>query len=67
MTRCLGTRTRARTRASTHKQAHGATVNHVCLLQGGQADKRVIRQSRQVVVGEVELPVGEDGDTRFKM
>ena len=46
---------------------HQATVNYVCLPQGVQAGKRVIRQSRQGVVGEVERPVGEDGDTRFKM
>jgi hypothetical protein len=47
---------------STHM--HGATVNCVCLPQGGQADKRVIRQSRQGVVVKAQPPVGGEGDTR---
>jgi hypothetical protein len=60
MTRCLC----VHTHASTHKQAHGATVKNVCLLQGAQAGKRVCRQRRQVVAEKVEVPVGEEGDTR---
>jgi hypothetical protein len=60
MTRCLC----VHTHASTHKQAHGATVKNVCLLQGAQAGKHVCRQRRQVVVVKVEVPVGEEGDTR---
>ena len=39
-------------------------VNYVCLRQGVQADKRVIRQCRQGVVVKLEAPVGEEGDTR---
>jgi hypothetical protein len=60
MTRCLC----VHTHASTHKQAHGATVKNVCLLQRGQAGKHVCRQRRQGIVGKVEEPVGEEGDTR---
>ena len=61
LTRCLC----VHTHASTHKQAHDATVNNVCLRQGVQADKHVWGQSRQGVVGtKVEAPVGEEGDTR---
>jgi hypothetical protein len=46
-------------------RTHFATVNYVCLRQGAQADEHVCRQSRQeVVVGKVELPAGEEGDTR---
>jgi hypothetical protein len=60
MTRCLC----VHTHASTHKQAHGSTVKNVCLLQGAQAGKHVCRQRRQGVAEKVELPVGEEGDTR---
>ena len=60
MTRCLC----VQALASSHKEAHGTTVNYVCLLQGGQADKRVSRQSRQAVGLKIETPVGEEGDTR---
>jgi hypothetical protein len=60
MTRCLC----VHTHASTHKQAHGATVKNACLLQGGQAGKHVCRQRRQGVAVKLELPVGEEGDTR---
>jgi hypothetical protein len=47
-----------------HNHTHGATVNWECLLQEAQAGKRVFRQSRQGVVVKLELPVGEEEDTR---
>jgi hypothetical protein len=45
-------------------QHTGSTVKYVCLRQGTKAGKRVFRQHRQGVVAKVELPVGEEGDTR---
>jgi hypothetical protein len=54
----------ARTTASTHKLTHRATLNKEFLLQRAQTDRQVCWQSLQVVAVKVELPVGEEGDTR---
>ena len=52
---------------NTYDELAGHTVqnvNYACVLQGDQAGKHVCRESRQVVVVKVELPVGEEGETR---